>query len=106
MPCLLDAANGNTEKQDRSRKLDGSISPRNGKNRGHIGGPTDEYYRGQDEEHINSGTSASEICKPTDLTGLMTPGHCPTGVTSTDLDIGQARRKASMCARGAGNLIL
>ena len=31
----------------------------------------------------------------------------PNGwVTSPGLDIGQARRKANVCARGAGNLIL
>ena len=46
------------------------------------------------------------VCKPTDLTGLMTPGLCPMGVTGPGLDIGQARRKANVCARGAGNLIL
>ena len=47
------------------------------------------------------------VCKPTDLTGVMTPGPVPDGgVTSPGLDIGQARRRAIVCARGAGNSML
>ena len=33
-------------------------------------------------------------------------GYARWGVTGLGLDIGQARRKANLCARGAGNLIL
>ena len=39
------------------------------------------------------------VCKPTDLTGLMTPGPEPDGGSTV-------RRRATVCAQGAGNLIL
>ena len=73
MSRLLEAKNGNIEKQDRHRELDSPINSQDGEGRGHIG----RYYQRKDEENMNTG--ASDICKPTDLTGHMTPGHCPMG---------------------------
>ena len=107
MPRLLETKNGNTRRKDWCRKLDSPNSPQDGETRGHIEGISNKHHGREDEEIIKTSNIAIVVCKPTDLTGPMTPGHEPGGgVTGPGLDIGQARHKANACARGAGNLIL
>ena len=64
------------------------------------GGISDKHHGGEDEENIKMSNIAIVVCEPTELTGMMTPGpELDGGVTSPGLDIGQARRKATICAR-------
>ena len=44
-----------------------------------MGGHANKHNRGEDEENVNIRNTDSVVCKPTDLTGLMTPGPEPDG---------------------------
>ena len=85
--------------------MDSTKGSQEGKELGHTGGPSDKHHGREDEENMNMGNIDIVVCKPTDLTGLITL-WLRLGVTSTGLDIGQARHEANVCSRGGGNLIL
>ena len=59
------------------------------------------FYYGPDRSMYNSDIV---VYKPTDLTGLITHGLRPVGVTSSCLDIVQARRKVIVCAPVVGEI--
>ena len=63
----------------------------------------DKHHGGENKEKNNISTIDNVVCKPTDLTGLMTPGLSPLGVINPGSDIGQARRKAIVCP-GCGKI--
>ena len=74
---LLEATNGNTKGQDRHRKLDCTEGTKDGKDRGHTGGPQDKHYGRKDEKIMNN--IDIDECKTTEMTGLITPGLRPMG---------------------------
>ena len=77
MPRLLETKNGNTRRPDWCRKLDSTISSQDGETLGHTGGISDKHHGGEDEEKMKKSNIAIVVCKPTDMTELMTPGPEP-----------------------------
>ena len=76
MPGLLEAKTGNTRGQNRCRELDSTNSPKDGKARRYSGGVPHKHHGGENEENISN---VVLLYKPTDLTGVMTPGPEPDG---------------------------